>query len=44
MSEIELISIAVAAIVVIGIAAQWIAWRFGVPSILLRRVFIMTEA
>ena len=35
MSEIELISIAIASIIVIGIGAQWIAWRFSVPSILL---------
>ena len=35
MPPIEPISIAIASIVVIGVSAQWIGWRFGVPSILL---------
>jgi NhaP-type Na+/H+ or K+/H+ antiporter len=35
----ELILTGIAAIIVVGILAQWIAWRVGLPSILLLLVF-----
>lgn len=35
----EYLLIGIAAIVVLGIGAQWIAWRIGLPSILLLLVF-----
>ena len=35
----ELILIGIAVVIVLGVAAQWIAWRFQLPSILLLLVF-----
>ncbi len=37
MSESLLVGIA--AVVVLGVSAQWLAWRLGVPSILLLLIF-----
>ena len=37
MNEYQLLSLA--AIIVLGISAQWLAWRFRIPAILLLLLF-----